>query len=97
MPPAHDPVWTLIRQPVARPVWLGFATLFLSLPAVYNGLPLLFFDSFDYLGNGIDHSTLTGIAAVVGAGRLMNLTVEQMVHAIGITVGGNTATRQGRA
>ncbi len=54
-------------------------------------------DVFDYLGNGIDHSTLTGIAAVVGAGRLMNLTVEQMVHAIGITVGGNTATRQGRA
>jgi 2-methylcitrate dehydratase len=54
-------------------------------------------DVFDYLGNGIDHSTLTGIAAVVGAGRLMNLTPEQMVHAIGITVGGNTATRQGRA
>jgi 2-methylcitrate dehydratase len=34
---------------------------------------------------------------VVGAGRLMGLTVDQMVHAIGITVGGNTATRQGRA
>jgi 2-methylcitrate dehydratase len=54
-------------------------------------------DVFDYLGNGIDHSTITGIAAVVGAGRLMGLTVEQMVHAIGITVGGNTATRQGRS
>ena len=54
-------------------------------------------DVFDYLGNGIDHSTITGIAAVIGAGRLMGLTVEQMVHAIGITVGGNTATRQGRA
>ena len=54
-------------------------------------------DVFDYLGNGIDHSTITGIAATVGAGRLMGLTVEQMVHAIGITVGGNTATRQGRA
>ena len=54
-------------------------------------------DVFDYLGNGIDHSTVTGIAAVVGAGRLMGLTPEQMVHAIGITVGGNTATRQGRA
>ncbi len=54
-------------------------------------------DVFDYLGNGIDHSTMTGIGAVVGAGRLMGLTVEQMVHAIGITVGGNTATRQGRA
>jgi 2-methylcitrate dehydratase len=54
-------------------------------------------DVFDYLDNGIDHSTITGIAAVVGAGRLMGLTVEEMVHAIGITVGGNTATRQGRA
>jgi 2-methylcitrate dehydratase len=54
-------------------------------------------DVFDYLGNGIDHSTITGIAAVVGAGRLMGLSPEQMVHAIGITVGGNTATRQGRA
>ena len=54
-------------------------------------------DVFDYLGYGIDHSTITGIAAVIGAGRLMGLTVEQMVHAIGITVGGNTATRQGRA
>ncbi|MBV9563323.1 MAG: MmgE/PrpD family protein [Bradyrhizobium sp.] len=54
-------------------------------------------DVFDYLGNGIDHSTITGIAAVVGAGRLMGLTPEQMAHAIGITVGGNTATRQGRS
>ena len=54
-------------------------------------------DVFDYLGNGIDHSTITGIAAVVGAGRLMGLTAAEMVHAIGITVGGNTATRQGRA
>src|SRR6516225_3575186 len=54
-------------------------------------------DVFDYLGNGIDHSTITGIAAVVGAGRLMGLTPDEMVHAIGITVGGNTATRQGRA
>ena len=54
-------------------------------------------DVFDYLGNGIDHSTITGIAAVIGAGHLMGLTAEEMVHAIGITVGGNTATRQGRA
>jgi len=54
-------------------------------------------DVFDYLGNGIDHSTITGIAAVVGASSLMGLTAPQMVHAIGITVGGNTATRQGRA
>jgi 2-methylcitrate dehydratase len=54
-------------------------------------------DVFDYLGNGIDHSTITGMGAVVGAGHLMGLTPEQMVHAIGMTVGGNTATRQGRA
>ena len=54
-------------------------------------------DVFDYLGNGIDHSTITGIAAVVGASRLMGLTAQQTIQAIGITVGGNTATRQGRA
>jgi 2-methylcitrate dehydratase len=54
-------------------------------------------DVFDYLGNGIDHTTITGMAAVVGAGRLAGLAPEQMVQAIGITVGGNTATRQGRS
>ena len=54
-------------------------------------------DVFDYLGNGIDHSTMTGMAAVVGAGKLMGLSEAQMVQAIGITVGGNTATRQGRS
>jgi 2-methylcitrate dehydratase len=54
-------------------------------------------DVFDYLGNGIDHTTITGMAAVVGAGRLVGLTPEEMVQAIGITVGGNTATRQGRS
>jgi 2-methylcitrate dehydratase len=54
-------------------------------------------DIFDYLGNGIDHSTITGMAAVVGAGRLMGLAPEQLVNAIGIAVGGNTATRQGRS
>jgi 2-methylcitrate dehydratase len=54
-------------------------------------------DVFDYLGNGIDHSTISGMAATVGAGRLMGLTPEEMIHAIGITVGGNTATRQGRS
>lgn len=56
-----------------------------------------FGDVLDYDGNGIDHSTIIGLGAVVGAGRLMGLTAAQMVHAIGITVGGNTATRQGRA
>ena len=54
-------------------------------------------DVFDYLGHGIDHTTVTGIGAVVGAGKLLGLSPEEIVHAIGITVGGNTATRQGRA
>jgi 2-methylcitrate dehydratase len=54
-------------------------------------------DVFDYLGNGIDHTTITGMGAVVGAGSLMGLTREQMIYAIGITVGGNTATREGRS
>jgi 2-methylcitrate dehydratase len=54
-------------------------------------------DVFDYLGHGVDHTTVTGMGAVVGAGKLLGLTPEEMVHAIGITVGGNTATRQGRA
>lgn len=54
-------------------------------------------DVYDYLGHGIDHTTVTGIGAVLGAGKLLGLSQEQMVHAIGITVGGNTATRQGRA
>jgi 2-methylcitrate dehydratase len=54
-------------------------------------------DVFDYTGHGIDHTTVTGMGAVVGAGWLFGLTPEEMVHAIGITVGGNTATRQGRA
>ncbi len=54
-------------------------------------------DTFDYLGSGVDHSTITGFATVVGASSLMGLSPEQMVHAIGITVGGNTAIRQGRA
>ena len=54
-------------------------------------------DTFDYLGSGVDHSTMTGFATVVGASRLMGLSLEQIVHAIGITVDGNTAIRQGRA
>jgi len=54
-------------------------------------------DVFDYLGNGIDHTTMTGIGATVGIGWLAGLTVEQMVNSIGIQVGGNTATRQGRS
>jgi 2-methylcitrate dehydratase len=47
-------------------------------------------------GLGLDHSTVTGLAAVVAAGRLLGLTEKELVHAIGIEVGGNTAINQGR-
>jgi 2-methylcitrate dehydratase len=53
-------------------------------------------DVLDTRGLGLDQSTILGLASVVGASRLMGLTPEQMVHAIGITVGGNTALNQGR-
>jgi 2-methylcitrate dehydratase len=53
-------------------------------------------DVLDTRGLGLDQSTMLGLASVVGASRLMGLTAEQMVHAIGITVGGNTAINQGR-
>lgn len=45
---------------------------------------------------GLDQSTILGLASVIGAGRLMGLTEEQLTNAIGITVGGNTAMNQGR-
>jgi 2-methylcitrate dehydratase len=54
-------------------------------------------DGFDNQAIGVDHSTVTGLAAVVGASRLMGLSGQQIVHAIGITVGGNTALHAGRA
>src|SRR5260370_7414486 len=47
-------------------------------------------------GVGLDQSTILGLASLVGASRLMGLSKEQIVHAIGITVGGNTAINQGR-
>jgi 2-methylcitrate dehydratase len=53
-------------------------------------------DVLDTRGLLLDQSTILGPAAVIGAGRLMGLTAEQLVHAIGITVGGNTAINQGR-
>src|SRR5262245_32777983 len=53
-------------------------------------------DVLDTRGLGLDHSTVIGPAAVAGAGRLLGLTREQLAHAIGITVGGNTAINQGR-
>jgi 2-methylcitrate dehydratase len=54
-------------------------------------------DAFDSQGIGVDHSTVTGFAAAVGVSRLMGLSEQQMVNAIGITVGGNTALHAGRA
>jgi 2-methylcitrate dehydratase len=53
-------------------------------------------DVLDTRGLGLDQSTILGLASLVGAGRLMGLNKEQIVHAIGITVGGNTAINQGR-
>jgi 2-methylcitrate dehydratase len=53
-------------------------------------------DVLDTRGLGLDQSTILGLASVVGASRLMGLRPEQMAHAIGITVGGNTAINQGR-
>jgi 2-methylcitrate dehydratase len=53
-------------------------------------------DVLDIKGLGVDQSTVLGLASVVGAGRLMGLNHDQMVNAIGITVGGNTAINQGR-
>jgi len=53
-------------------------------------------DVLDTRGLGLDQATILGLGSVVGAGRLMGLTPEQMVHAIGIMVGGNTAINQGR-
>lgn len=47
-------------------------------------------------GMGIDQATVLGLASLVGSCRLMSLTQEQMLNAIGITVGGNTALNQGR-
>jgi 2-methylcitrate dehydratase len=53
-------------------------------------------DVLDTRSIGLDQATILGPAAVIGASRLMGLTAREMVHAIGITVGGNTAINQGR-
>jgi 2-methylcitrate dehydratase len=53
-------------------------------------------DVLDTKGLGLDQATILGPASLVGASRLMGLTKEQMVHAIGITVGGNTTIDRGR-
>ena len=53
-------------------------------------------DVLDTKRLGLDQATILGPASLVGASRLMGLTKEQIVHAIGITVGGNTAIDRGR-
>jgi 2-methylcitrate dehydratase len=53
-------------------------------------------DVLDTRGLGLDQSTILGLASLVGASRLMGLSQQQIVHAIGITMGGNTAINQGR-
>jgi len=53
-------------------------------------------DVLDIKGLGLDQSTVLGLGSLVGASWLMGLSQEQMLNAIGITVGGNTAINQGR-
>lgn len=53
-------------------------------------------DVLQIKGMGIDQATILGLASLVGSSRLMGLGEEQMLNAIGITVGGNTALNQGR-
>ncbi|HEY2677776.1 MAG TPA: MmgE/PrpD family protein [Steroidobacteraceae bacterium] len=53
-------------------------------------------DVLDIKTLGLDQATVLGLAATVGAGRLMGLSPEQMVNSIGMIVGGNTAINQGR-
>ena len=53
-------------------------------------------DVFDNRAIGLDYSTVIGLAAVAGAGRMMGLAPEQLVHAIGINVVGNVTLNQTR-
>jgi 2-methylcitrate dehydratase len=53
-------------------------------------------DIFETRALGLDQSTVLGLASVVGIGKLMGLTQQQLTNAIGITVGANTAINQGR-
>ncbi len=53
-------MWNFIERRAARWLLLTLSTILLCMPAVYNGFPLLFFDSFDYLGNG--HNVLDTLA-----------------------------------
>jgi 2-methylcitrate dehydratase len=53
-------------------------------------------DVLDNRAIGIDYATIIGLASVAGAGRLMGLTPQELVHAIGIHVAGNVALNQTR-
>ena len=53
-------------------------------------------DVLDTRALGLDTATIIGPAATIGAGRLMGLTEQQLVHAFGIYVGGNISINQGR-
>jgi 2-methylcitrate dehydratase len=53
-------------------------------------------DVLDIKSAGLDQSTVLGIGSLVGAGSLLGHNRDQMLNAIGITVGGNTAINQGR-
>ena len=53
-------------------------------------------DVLDIKSVGMDSSTVAGLAGVVGASRLLGLSQPQMVHAISITIAGNSAVNQTR-
>src|SRR6202521_5448890 len=53
-------------------------------------------DVFDNRAIGIDSAMVAGLAAVAGAGRMMGLTRQQIVHAIGIYVASGVAINQTR-
>src|SRR5260370_27211219 len=53
-------------------------------------------DVFDNRAVGIDYATIVGLAAAVGAGRMLGLTPQEIVHAIGIYVAGGVALNQTR-
>jgi 2-methylcitrate dehydratase len=53
-------------------------------------------DVFDNRAVGLDSSTMVGFAAVAGAGRMMGLITQEIVHALGIYVVGNVTLNQTR-
>jgi 2-methylcitrate dehydratase len=53
-------------------------------------------DVFDNRAVGIDYAWIVGLAATVGAGRMLGLTAEQITNAIGIYVASGVALNQTR-